>query len=159
MKIKVGKLMKRAQLVFIVALFIIPMPVQASSNTLPTITEYLANGDYIETILLISDINPLSSIRNGSKTSTYKNSSGVPLWSITVKASFSYTPGKNSKCTSASGFTTAYSSNWKVPSPSVQKSNNTATATVTAKKYSGSTLINSYTRSVVLHCDSYGNLS
>jgi len=96
--------------------------------------------------------------RKGSKTVTYK-SGNTTLWSVTVTASFSYTAGKSSICTSANGPAKSSSSNWKVSTPSTSRSGKKATSTATRKLYSGSKTITSYSQSVTLSCDTYGNLS
>lgn len=140
-------------------LLLVNLPVYAASDSTQENVEYLENGDYIETTITIEPTLTRASTRSGSKTVTYKNSAGTAMWSITVSASFSYTSGKSSKCTSASGSATTYSSNWKVSSPGTSRSGNKATSTATGSHYSGSSFVASYTRSATLSCDTYGNLS
>lgn len=137
------------------------LPIHAEAGeVLQTEVEYLEDGDYIETVLITHPASARAShTTSGSKTSYYKNSSGTVLWSVTVTASFSYTAGKKSSCTSASGSSSSSSSNWKVSKASSSKSGNTATATATGTHYRGSQALNSYTRSVTLTCDTNGNLS
>lgn len=136
------------------------VPVKAQSMEVPySQTEYLENGDYIETTITILPSPRKSFSRSGEKNTKYRNSAGTILWSVTVRASFSYVPGKSSKCTSASGYSTSKSSSWKVSSATTSKNGNSATATATGTQYKNSKPIGSITRSVTLSCDSYGNLS
>lgn len=124
--------------------------------------EYLDNGDYIETI--ISDDETDSEISlfstksiTKTKTSYFKNTIGTVLWSVAIKATFSYN-GKSATCTSCSHITTAPASNWSIKSASHSKSGNTATAKATAtyKKSSGSS---DYFRSVTIKCSPTGVVS
>lgn len=124
--------------------------------------EYLDNGDYIETI--ISDDETDSEISlfstksiTKTKTSYFKNSIGTVLWSVAIKATFSYN-GKSATCTSCSHITTAPANNWSIRSASHSKSGNTATAKATAtyKKSSGSS---DYFRSVTIKCSPTGVVS
>lgn len=124
--------------------------------------EYLDNGDYIETI--ISDDETDSEISlfstksiTKAKTSYYKNSSGTVLWSVAIKATFSYN-GKSATCTSCSHITTAPASNWSIKSASHSKSGNTATAKATAT-YKKSSWSSDYSRSVTIKCSPTGVVS
>ena len=128
--------------------------------------EYLPDGSYYETTITTKeDIRFLSlgrtasASRSGNKTTTYKTSSGVKLWSVTVTGNFSYVKGKSSKCTSSSVSAASYSASWKISNKSSSKSRNTAIASATGSKYTGSTLISSHTLTVSLTCDVNGNLS
>lgn len=141
-------------------IFSVNIPTQAQSVEIPfSEIEYLENGDYIETTITILPSSRKSSTCTGRKTTNYKNSAGTTLWSVTVRASFSYVTGKSSKCTSASGYSTSKSSSWKVSSATTSKSGNSATATATGTQYRNSKPVGSITRSVTLSCDTYGNLS
>lgn len=147
-------------LLTLVLILSVNIPVHAQSFEIPSPEiEYLANGDYIETTITLLPSSRKAFTCSGRKTATYKNSSGTILWSVTIKASFSYIPGKSSKCTSASGSSSSKSSNWKVSSATSSKSGNTATATATGTQYRNSKPVGSITRSVTLTCDTYGNLS
>ena len=142
----------------------------ASANTSNAATnqrsiEYLSDGSYYETTITTKDIQyhslgrTASSSRSGKKTTTYKSSSVAKLWSVTVTGNFSYVKGKSSKCTSSSVSATSYSGSWKISNRASSKAGNTATASATGSKYSGSTLIGSHSLKVTLTCDVNGNLS
>ena len=119
--------------------------------------EILENGDYLETTLIIKDLDLKSSTKTGSKTKSYKNSSGVTLWSVTVHGTFSYT-GTSSTCTNATRSTSAPGANWSIKSSSAGKSGNTATAHATATYRDGS-YTTDYSMSVSLKCSANGTLS
>lgn len=142
-------------------LFCIPVSATTTDKTEKTI-EYLENGDYIETIITDDTENSDISLYatntiTKTKTKYYKNSSGIVLWSVSVKATFSYN-GSTSTCTRCSHSTTAPASAWSIKSASHSKSGNTATAKATAtyKTNSGST---DYTRSVTIKCSATGVVS
>lgn len=133
----------------------------ASDSSIHTNREIFEDGSYIETTITENsspNIFATNSTKNGKKTSTYKNSDGKTLWSITVNGAFSYN-GTSSKCTSSSITTTCPDTNWKLSNKSANKSDATAIATATAKRYVGSTCVQTITRSVRLTCSKTGTLS
>lgn len=139
----------------------IPVSATTADNTERTI-EYLDNGDYIETIITDDTANPGISLYatntiTKTKTRYYKNSSGTVLWTVAIKATFSYN-GSTSTCTSCSHITTAPASAWSIKSASHSKSGNTATAKATAtwKTSAGS---KDYSMSVTIKCSATGVVS
>lgn len=68
--------------------------------------EHLDNGDYIETVINDAGMKAALSLQSAdkqitkTKTAYYKNKSGAVLWSVSIKATFSYN-GTSSKCISA----------------------------------------------------------
>lgn len=141
------------------SLSFIPHYCVSASSALIT-TEYLENGDYIETSIMISPaLFSTKATKTGSKTNTYYNASGTAMCSVTVRATFSYTAGESSTCTAVSGSAASYSSEWKVSSANATRSGNTATATTTATHTDGSIIYETKKLSVTLTCDTYGNLS
>ena len=155
------KMFKNLLFAILGVLFLLPISVSANSATSVTLETYhFTNGDYLETIL-IQDALPraATSTRSGQKTTYYKSASGTVLWSVTVKASFSYTYGKSSTCTSVTGSSASSSVAWKVSSASSKKNGNTATASATGYHYTNGALVESLSRSVSLSCDIYGSLS
>lgn len=120
--------------------------------------DYLANGDYIETVI---EDSPAPSITKGTITKTktryYKNSSGVVLWSVSIHATFTYN-GVSSTCTSCSHSTTSPGVYWSIKSASSSRSGNSATAYATAT-YQTSTISYDYDMSVTIYCSPYGIIS
>ena len=155
------KMFKNLLFAILGVLFLLPISVSANSATSVTLETYhFTNGDYLETIL-IQDALPraATSTRSGQKTTYYKSASGTVLWSVTVRASFSYVYGKSSTCTSVTGSSASSSVAWKVSSASSKKNGNTATASATGYHYTNGALVESLSRSVSLSCDIYGSLS
>lgn len=127
-------------------------------------TVVLENGDYLETVItdvptLSSGISTFSTTRSVTKTKTtsYKTAKGVTLWSVSIRASFTYN-GSTARCTSYSHSTTCPAQSWRIKSVSSGKSGNSATAVATATHFIGNTS-NDYTRSVTIYCSSNGTVS
>lgn len=134
-----------------------PLSVMAEPVASPQITrEYLADGSYFETVIT-SDTASRSTVKNASKTTTYKSSSGESLWYAKVTANF-YFDGTTSSCTSSSASGESYVSGWKILSKSSSRTGNTGSATVTAGAYYVGILVDTYTKIVTLSCDKNGNL-
>lgn len=125
----------------------------------------LDNGDYFETIIMdVPSDNPLISTLSTSKTITktkttyYKNSKGTILWSVSIKATFTYN-GTTSKCTSCSHSTTAPSPSWAIKKSSSSKSKNSATANATAVRTATNGDTNTVSKSVTIKCSPNGTVS
>lgn len=138
-------------------MFSLPSSANTGNVTANTGIEYLSNSDYLETV--ITQTFSTRSSLSGTKTTNYKNSAGSIMWSVSVNATFSYTYGKSSSCTSVNGSSASYSSAWSVSDATTSKSGNHATASATGYHYVAGILTDSLSRSVTLYCDSYGNLS
>jgi anti-sigma-K factor RskA len=117
---------------------------------------YLDNGDYLETTI-VSTVFPDRSSVTAHKTTTYKNSDHESLWSVTIRATFTYT-GTSSSCTYAKGESQTYS-DWQVTNPTVTVSGGSATARATGRIYFLGFLISETTLSVTLTCSPTGVLS
>lgn len=134
-----------------------PLSVMAEPAISSQITrEYLEDGSYFETVIS-SNEGAISTIKNASKTTTYKNSSGESLWYAKVTANF-YFDGNTSSCTSSSASGGSYVSGWKILSKSASRSGNTGSASVTAGIYYVGLLVDRYTKVVTISCDKNGNL-
>ena len=154
------KKIKKIFLSFIVAILFMTQPFQVmaeSNNTFQVTREYLDDGSFFE-ILIESNENQWSSIKNASKTFTFKNANEEPLWYAKVTANFYY-DGNTSSCTSSSASGGSYVSEWKILSKSSSRTGNVASATVTAGAYMGGLYVDSLTVKVLLSCDKNGNLS
>lgn len=124
----------------------------------------LENGDYLETTIIdvpviSSNISTFSTTKTITKTKTtrYKNKNGELLWSVSIRATFTYN-GSTSKCTSYSHSTTCPAKTWKIKSVSSSKSGNTATAKATATQ-SFKNISVDYTKSVTISCSKNGTVS
>ena len=128
--------------------------------------ELLEDGCYLETIIEDEpSINPgystfaTTKYITKTKTAQYKNASGNVMWSVSIKATFSY-DGSTSKCTSCSHSTTAPGQTWSIKSSSSSKYGSAAAATATAvHKNPVNGLSNSYTKTVTIKCSPTGVVS
>lgn len=149
---------------FISTVFCIPANATITLENTQTTIELLENGDYIETVIsCVTDKKGFdystyaTQTKTGKKTSSYKNSSGTVLWSVSVTGTFSYN-GSTATCTSKSHSATSYSSSWSIKSVSSTKSGNSATANAVAT-HRGATGTTDYSMSVTLRCSANGTLS
>lgn len=94
---------------------------------------------------------------SGTKTTTYRSSSGEALWSISVTGMFSFV-GTSVTCRSSKLNITIYDSAWKTYSTNTSKSGNCAKATATIKEYFLGFETDSITKSISLYCSIDGNL-
>lgn len=156
-------------------------PIYANAEFLPTTQptsiiftpnnssiEMLKNGYYIETVissdtLLSENVFNISRFYTSktitkTKTTYYKNSSGSILWSVSIKATFSYN-GRSSKCTSCSHSTTAPGKSWSISSCTSSKSGNQATAKAVATQTGTDGTKYNITKSVTISCDANGNIT
>lgn len=146
---------------FIFSILLTCNSVSASTQN-PNITTkitYLDNGDYLETTIYENDavLTRATSKKTGTKTTTYK-SDGKALWYVSVTGTFTYT-GTSSKCTAASVKAASYVDTWKISNKSSSYSSNTATGKATAKLYYGPLPVTTINESVILICNSKGDLS
>ena len=129
-----------------------------------TETVPLENGDYLETTILDAPTIPsgvsfFSTAKTITKTkiTKYKNKSGSVLWSVSIRATFTYN-GSTAKCTSCSHSTTCPAKTWKIKSVSSSKSGNSATAKATAT-HSYNNISRDFTKSVTISCSKNGTVS
>lgn len=129
-----------------------------------TETVPLEDGDYMETTIIDtptiqSGVSLLSTTKTITKTkiTKYKNKYGTLLWSVSIRATFTYN-GNTAKCTSCSHSTTCPAKTWKIKSVSSSKSGNSATAKATATQSLGN-ISRDFTKSVTIYCSSNGTVS
>lgn len=147
----------KAGIIFILSFILLcPCTAYAALDSEMVTKEYLDDGSYFE--IVITSSNSRSTIKNASKTATYKNADGKALWYAKVTANFYY-DGSSSRCTSATASAGTYSSNWKILDKKSSYSGNTGSATVRAGIYTAEVVVGSHTKTVSLSCDKNGNLS
>lgn len=133
----------------------------AAEDSYTAITEVFPDGSYIESCIEEDSLTivPFStSTKSGTKTDSYKHSDGSILWSITVHGKFTY-DGSTSRCVVSSISTTCPSSYWKLSNKSASKTDATAKASATAKRYLENKVVQTINRSVQLTCNKNGKLS
>lgn len=119
-----------------------------------TSIEYLSDGSYYIVEVVQAPSNSRSYSTSGSKTATYYNSAGTAIWKVTVNGTFTYTTGVSAKATSASATVGIANSNAQF----IEKNAYTSGASAYGYgkvKYKDTTA----SKTVVLTCDKYGNLS
>lgn len=136
--------------------------VQAEDSVISTHVECLENGGKLEVTIIEHNANPTtkstSKTKSASKVVKYRDSKGTVCWSVTVTGTFPYN-GSTSKCTASKVSASSNNSNWRIASKSSSRSGNTASATATAKRYNGSSVVQTVTRTVKLSCSKTGVLS
>ena len=90
------------------------------------------------------------------ETAYYKNKSGAVLWSVSIKATFSYN-GTSSKCISCSPSASAPAKSWSIKSLSSSTKGNSASAKVVAVH--ATNVSQQYTKTVTIHCSKTGVIS
>lgn len=136
-------------------LTVIGMPAFATEQPKKLVSvEYLEDGSYF--VIEITQDMPRGRdySTSGTKTGTYYNSSGALIWKLTVRGSFSYNPGVSAKATSASATVAIADSSAKFVSKNAWTSGASAYGYAQVK-YGSVT----QSKTVVLTCDKYGNLS
>ena len=157
-----------ALFIAIVALFMQAAPVFADSQG-PTV-QFLPDGS---TVYLFSDGSKLTvsavrsvaeekgvtSIVADSKEATFTNSDNMVEWRYTLHATFSYTYGVSSSCTSTYYTQNIYQGNWSFSNGSATKSGNTANGVGTFEKRFLFIVINTVDVDLHISCDKYGVVS
>ena len=128
--------------------------IMASTSQTNTVVETFSDGSYIESSISFPSTSKAlssSSTKTASKTSTYKNNSGKTLWSVTVTGSFTYNGSTVS--------TTCPDRNWKIIKSFANKTDSTASATVSTAQYLNGIHMRTINRTIKLTCSKTGKLS
>ena len=133
----------------------IPLCCHAAHRSVETI--YFEDGSYLVTEMMISNSRASGSV-NGSKPSTYYNSSGVAQWKVVLSGSFSFT-GSTSSCTSSSMDVIILDSSWYTISKNATRGGNSATGSATIGEKVGGVTVTKIPVNLTLSCDANGNLS
>lgn len=117
----------------------------------------LANNDsYIIPAKTLS-ANSTNKTITKTKTSKIRAKDGTLLWSVSIKATFTYN-GTTSKCTSYSHSASAPAKSWKIKSVSSSKKGNSTTA-VGVATHSDNSGSRDFTRSITIKCSKNGVVS
>ena len=164
--------MKKILIAVLLLTMLFAFPISANAQTVlsqPTetkiiseTTEYLEDGTSITITVCEEDITPETRTvytKSGSKTYTYKNSSGSVLWKFTVKGNFTVNSGVSATCTSTSYSTSNIASGWSLKTASTYASGNKAIGDATFEHKVLFIVTETRSCHVVLTCDVNGNLS
>ena len=153
--------MKRVLSFLFIVLIVFGVSINACASSDNTITvEYFADGSCIETILVVEKGVSVygTQYKDGTKKITYKDEDGIVCWKATLTATFRYT-GSSATCTDSDVTYTVSNSKWKITSATASKSGNTATADVTAKRYTLGIPVETLNRTITMTCSANGTIS
>lgn len=124
------------------------------------VVEYLEDGScFITTITMIEENSTYATnTKTFAKTISYKDSDGIVCWSATLTATFRYT-GSSATCTDSTVSYEIYDSAWRMTSATASKSGNTATADITAKRYTLGIPFKTIDRTITMTCSANGTIS
>ena len=125
-----------------------------------TVIEYLEDGScFITTITMVEEKSTYATnTKTFTKTISYKDEDGIVCWSATLYATFRYT-GSSATCTESDVTYTVSNSKWKITSATASKSGNTATANITAKRYTLGIPVETLNRTITMTCSANGTIS
>lgn len=115
----------------------------------------LEDGSYIEVEIVES---LARSTKTGSKTYTYKDSSGNAKWKATLDGTYAY-DGATYSCTAATCSVAVYDDGWNLDTKYAYRSGDTAYASVTMCHMVLGVMVEKSTYKLTLTCDKNGNLS
>lgn len=150
--------------ILLISMIIPQLSFAANSTSTPSISvELLENGNYIETIITPEPYNSnstLSTTKSITKTKTtrQKNANGKIIWSVSIKATFSY-DGKTSQCTSCTPSASVPDTHWSVVSLTSSRSGNSATAKAKLTYTRSSGISENFNKSVTIQCSPTGVVS
>ncbi len=153
--------MKRVLSFLFIVLIVFCVSINACASSDNTITvEYFADGSCIETTLVVEKgVSAYATqYKDGTKKITYKDEDGIVCWSATLTATFRYT-GSSATCTDSDVTYTIHDSAWRMTSATASKSGNTATADVTAKRYTLGIPFKTIDRTITMTCSANGTIS
>lgn len=153
--------MKKIFCVFVTILIIFSTSMIAcASSDVVTTVEYFEDGSCIETTLIVEKgiSTYATQYKDGTKKIIYKDEDGIVCWKATLTATFRYT-GSSATCTESDVTYTVSNSKWKITSATASKSGNTATADITAKRYTLGIPVETLNRTITMTCSANGTIS
>lgn len=149
-------------LLIVMIMFSLNVPAFAVENidNENTVIEYLEDGScFITTITVVEENSTYATnTKTFTKTISYKDEDGIVCWKATLTATFRYT-GSSATCTESDVTYTVSNSKWKITSATASKSGNTATADVTAKRYTLGIPVETLNRTITMTCRANGTIS
>lgn len=149
-------------LLIVMIMFSLNVPAFAVENidNENTVIEYLEDGScFITTITVVEENSTYATnTKTFTKTISYKDEDGIVCWKATLTATFRYT-GSSATCTESDVTYTVSNSKWKITSATASKSGNTATADITAKRYTLGIPVETLNRTITMTCSANGTIS
>lgn len=146
-------------LFIVLIVFCVSINACASSDAITTV-EYFEDGSCIETTIVVKEYisTYATQVKKVEKSISYKDEDGIVCWKATLTATFRYT-GSSATCTESDVTYTVSNSKWKITSATASKSGNTATADVTAKRYTLGIPVETLNRTITMTCSANGTIS
>lgn len=154
---------------FLISAIVLIMPIQTSfANEIDTEDcgvfvsqeiEYFEDGTSAIISVYEQSNNSRAIIRTGTKTYTYRDTKENPIWTFSVRGTFSVNSGVSATCTSSVVFHSIVDDAWACKTSSASKSGNTAKGTATFIKKVAFITTDTKDVSVTLKCDKNGNFS
>lgn len=146
-------------LFIVLIVFCVSINACASSDAITTV-EYFEDGSCIETTIVVKEYisTYATQVKKVEKSISYKDEDGIVCWKATLTATFRYT-GSSATCTESDVTYTISNSKWKITSATASKSGNTATADVTAKRYTLGIPVETLNRTITMTCSANGTIS
>ena len=153
--------MKKVFSILLIMLMIFSVNINAcaGSDTATTV-EYFDDGSCIETTIVLDEYisTYATQVKKLEKSISYKDEDGIVCWSATLTATFRYT-GSSATCTDSTVSYEIYDSAWRMTSATASKSGNTATADITAKRYTLGIPFKTIDRTITMTCSANGTIS
>lgn len=146
-------------LLIMLMIFSVNINVCAGSDAATTV-EYFDDGSCIETTIVFDEYisTYATQVKKLEKSISYKDEDGIVCWSATLTATFRYT-GSSATCTDSTVSYEIYDSAWRMTSATASKSGNTATADITAKRYTLGIPFKTIDRTITMTCSANGTIS
>lgn len=146
-------------LFIVLIVFCVSINACASSDAITTV-EYFEDGSCIETTIVVKEYisTYATQVKKVEKSISYKDEDGIVCWKATLTATFRYT-GSSATCTESDVTYTVSNSKWKITSATASKSGNTATADITAKRYTLGIPVETLNRTITMTCSANGTIS
>ena len=146
-------------LFIVLIVFCVSINACASSDAITTV-EYFEDGSCIETTIVVKEYisTYATQVKKVEKSISYKDEDGIVCWKATLTATFRYT-GSSATCTDSTVSYEIYDSAWKITSATASKSGNTATADITAKRYTLGIPFKTVDRTITMTCSANGTIS
>lgn len=146
-------------LFIVLIVFCVSINACASSDAITTV-EYFEDGSCIETTIVVKEYisTYATQVKKVEKSISYKDEDGIVCWKATLTATFRYT-GSSATCTDSDVTYTINDSAWKITSATASKSGNTATADITAKRYTLGIPFKTVDRTITMTCSANGTIS
>ena len=146
-------------LFIVLIVFCVSINACASSDAITTV-EYFEDGSCIETTIVVKEYisTYATQVKKVEKSISYKDEDGIVCWKATLTATFRYT-GSSATCTDSTVSYEIYDSAWRMTSSTASKSGNTATADITAKRYTLGIPFKTIDRTITMTCSANGTIS